>query len=265
MQVVGYETSVRDLSYDPADGVDGEPRPPALFVADDGDVRRVDLAPGAELAFRLRERHCAGSHDGDRHDPCGAAEAPHCPVHASTWLCAQCRGDCQLPLESCREEHAVYLAAFAPATFKVGVTRLWRLPARLREQGADRAAHVHTVSNGRIARSIEAELAESLADRVGVGVKVDGVGSAVDRVAWEGLLDDYAVIEEFEFDYGLDLDSRPLRETMATGRVRGAKGRLVVLDHGGATYAVDLRDLVGYEVAAGGPDPELQSSLGAFG
>jgi hypothetical protein len=38
-----------------------------------------------------------------------------------------------------------------------------------------------------------------------------------------------------------------------------------VLDHAGSTYAVDLRDLVGYEVEEGTVGRDLQSSLGAFG
>ncbi len=43
------------------------------------------------------------------------------------------------------------------------------------------------------------------------------------------------------------------------------KGRVLVLDHRGTTYAVDLRDLVGHELDDGGTDRDLQSSLGAFG
>ncbi len=84
----------------------------------------------------------------------------------------------------CYEEHAVYVAAFAPETFKVGVTKLRRLETRLREQGADRAAHVHTVSNGRIARELEAEIADWLVDRVRTGPKVESLASEVDEAAW---------------------------------------------------------------------------------
>ena len=62
-----------------------------------------------------------------------------------------------------------------------------------------------------------------------------------------------------------NLTGRPVRETIATGTVRGTKGRILVLDHAGSTYAVDLRDLVGYEVEEGTVERDLQSSLGAFG
>ena len=52
---------------------------------------------------------------------------------------------------------------------------------------------------------------------------------------------------------------------MAAGTVRGWKGRVLVLDRGGSTYAVDARALVGYELTDAVPERELQSSLGAFG
>jgi hypothetical protein len=165
----------------------------------------------------------------------------------------------------CVDDHAIYLAAFAPETFKVGVTKAYRLETRLREQGADRGAHVRTVENGRIAREIEAELATGIPDRVRVPAKLAGLDRSVDDAAWAALLDDFDPIETFAFDYGLGLAERPVAETLATGRVRGTKGRLLVLDHGGSTYAVDMRELVGYEVIEGDTDRRLQSSLGAFG
>jgi hypothetical protein len=165
----------------------------------------------------------------------------------------------------CYEDHAVYLAAFAPTTIKVGVTRAWRLDTRLREQGADRAAHLHTVSNGRIARELEAEIATDLTDRVRVPTKMDGLHRSVDEDGWQAVLKEHDPIETFSFDYGLDLDARPVAETLATGTVRGTKGRVAVLDNGGSTYAVDLRDLVGYELEEGTAERDLQSSLGAFG
>ena len=59
-------------------------------------------------------------------------------------------------------------------------------------------------------------------------------------------------------------DERQVAETLASGRVRGTKGRVLILERDGTTYAVDLRDLVGHEVTPGAPDRSLQSSLGAF-
>jgi hypothetical protein len=253
VQIVGYETAAG-----------GETDQAALVTASDGTVSREQLSQGTTLSYTLGERRCAGTIDGQQHVACSNPDSPYCDRHTSRWACARCTGECDLPLETCREEHAVYLAAFAPATFKVGVTRSWRLETRLREQGADRAAHLRTVEDGRIARQIEADIATAVGDRVRVPTKIDGLHRSVDDDAWESLGDEYEPFATFAFDYGLELDERPMGETMATGTVRGTKGRVLVVDHNGSTYAVDLRDLVGYEVRAGETDRKLQSSLGAF-
>jgi hypothetical protein len=251
VQIVGYET-----------GVDGSP---ALLLADDGTVSTAALDPGTELSYALDERHCAGLLDDGTHTPCPRESAPYCDEHTYRWPCARCTGECSLPLESCREEHAIYLAAFAPETFKVGVTRSWRLDTRLREQGADRAAHLRTVADGRVARQIETEIATEVGDRVRVPTKVRGLHESVDDAAWRDLLTEFDPLGTYEFDYGFDLTDRPVAETLASGTVRGVQGRVLVLDNGGSAYAVDMRDLVGYDVSDGDTDRDLQSSLGAFG
>jgi hypothetical protein len=254
VQIVGYETA-------PA----GDCEEAVLLIATDGDVERERLSPGTELSYTLEDRHCAGAIDGESHMACSNPKAPYCDQHTSRWACARCTGNCSLPLETCREEHAVYLAAFAPATFKVGVTRSWRLETRLREQGADRAAHLRTVENGRIARKIEAGIATDVGDRVRVPTKVRGIHRRVDDDNWTTLLSDFNPLATYTFEYDLDLAERPMAETLATGTVRGTKGRVLVLDHNESTYAVDMRNLLGYDVTSGGTDRNLQSSLGAFG
>jgi hypothetical protein len=254
VQLVGYEPSGRGSSLLVSDG-DG----------DGTEVRRLSLEPGEALSYALGSRRCAGVVDDGTHIACNQPSAPYCDVHTSTWICARCTGYCLKDEIDCYQEHAVYIAAFAPDTFKVGVTKLRRLETRLREQGADRAAHVHTVSNGRIARELEAEIAERLVDRVRTGPKVASLAADVDETAWEAALEEFSVIERFEFEYGLDLDARPVRETIASGSVVGVKGRLLVVETGGTTYAVDMRDLIGYEVEAGETARRLQSSLGSFG
>lgn len=239
MQLVGYEP-VPD---------------PAVSFAEHGAVTRVALEPGRELSYRLTDRHCAGTVQGDSHEPCPEAQAPFCEVHTVPWSIAS-NADSD-------EEHAVYLAAFAPATFKVGVTRTWRLETRLREQGADRAAHVFTVPDGRVARDVERDLAVDLPEQVRVETKIGGFDREVDTEAWESLLGEYEVRRRFTFDYGLELAGQPVAETMLAGTVRGVKGRVLVLDRDETTYAVDLRDLLGYEVEEGAPR-DAQVSLGAW-
>ncbi|MEF8779595.1 MAG: DUF2797 domain-containing protein [Haloferacaceae archaeon] len=260
MQIVGYAT-------DAGEGTAG-----LLFSDGDGaEPEFRSLAPGTELSHTLGDRRCAGTVHAGEHVACDAEAAPYCSQHDHTWVCARCTGTCLKDEMDCHEEHAIYLAAFAPDRFKVGVTRLWRLETRLREQGADRAAHVRTVKNGRIARELEAgiaareDLPAPISDSVRVAVKRRGLGRDVDADAWRRLQAAFDPRETFEFEYGLDLAKRPVAETMLTGTVRGTKGRILVLDRGGSTYAVDLRDLVGHEVGSGRSPRDRQSSLGAFG
>jgi len=253
VQIVGYETAAG-----------AESARPALLVAADGTVDREPLASGRELDYRLGERHCAGTVDSDRHTACGNDGVPYCSAHTDRWACARCRGDCDRPLPSCREEHAVYLAAFAPETFKVGVTRSWRLERRLREQGADRGAHLRTVADGKIARRIEADIATDVGDRVRMPAKIGSLHRQVSAAAWQDLLSAYDVRSTYTFEYGLDLAERPVVETVLTGTVRGTKGRALVLENQGTAYAVDMRDLVGHELVDGGTERALQSSLGSF-
>ncbi len=252
MQLVGYEPSGRGA---------------ALLVSDgDGrEVRRASLEAGADLEFGLGDRRCAGSIDSRGvHHACDRPEAPYCEYHTTDWVCARCTGTCLKDEMDCYEPHAVYLAAFAPDTVKVGVTRAERLETRLREQGADRGAHIHTVSNGRIARELEAGIAEEFTDRVRIPTKRAGLAAAVDADRWEGALAEFDVIDRFAFDYGLELAARPVAETIAAGTVRGLKGRLLVVERGATTYAVDMRELVGYEAERGADKRRLQSSLGSF-
>ncbi|MFQ3319626.1 MAG: hypothetical protein ACI8UR_002303 [Natronomonas sp.] len=255
MQVVGYDSGA------------GAERPAVLLVAHDGVVEREPLEPGRDLSYTLGDRRCAGTLDGTTHISCENPTAPYCDSHDSTWVCARCTGTCLKAEMDCHQEHAIYLAAFAPDTFKVGVTKLPRLETRLREQGADCGAHIRTVANGRIAREIESEIAADvpIPDAVRVPTKIDGLGRAVDEAAWARLLDSFEVLGVDSFEYGLDLDAAPVAETLASGTVRGTKGRVLVLERDGGTFAVDMRDLVGYELREGSSSRELQSSLGAFG
>ncbi|MFB6085799.1 MAG: DUF2797 domain-containing protein [Halodesulfurarchaeum sp.] len=251
MQIVGYES--------------GRPREPAaLHLAADGEVQKERLVRGRELSFALDERHCAGRKVDSTHESCATETAPYCEVHTTRWPCAHCRGQCAMPIETCHEEHAIYLAAFEPDRYKVGVTRSWRLETRLTEQGARRAAHIRTVENGRTARQIEAEIATDVPDRLTQAAKIEGLGRSLDVDAWEEFLEPFGVIETFAFDYGLDLDRQPIPTTMAIGRIRGSRGRILVLERGETTYAVDLKALVGYEITDGGSDRDRQASLGAF-
>lgn len=251
MQIVGYDTAAGD-------------GPAALVIAEEGEIDRYPLQQGEELSFALETRHCAGAVDGETHRSCSQPDAPYCDRHETHWPCARCSGNCAMPVEACHEEHAVYLAGFAPDTVKVGVTRTWRLETRLREQGADRGAHIRTVKNGRIARQLEADLAERFPDRVRVPEKIASLPESLDVDRWQAVLEEFDPIEVCEFNDDLSLSRRPVPETIASGTVRGTKGRVLVLELSETVYAVDLRDLVGFDVTEASSTRSLQSSFGTF-
>ncbi len=266
MQIVGYRTDPTDpgLFVSDAAVAQSDASGDDVAAATTGSVEFVPLAAETDLSYTLGERHCAGTITDVGHRPCRESRAPYCHQHSHTWVCARCTGTCLKDEMDCHDRHAIYLAAFAPDAFKVGVTRLSRLERRLREQGADRGAHVRTVENGRIAREIEAGIAEGIPDRIRLPTKRAGLAAEVDGTAWDTLLEGFDPIDTYAFAYGLGLTERPLSETIATGTVRGVKGRILVLDHADSTYAVDMRDLVGHEITAGATERSLQSSLGAF-
>ena len=249
MQVVGYR--VRAGPTESGERQD----PPAVLVAEAGKTRWITLSAETSVAHGLGSRHCAGDVGEDGHTQCDRSRSPYCRIH-------------ERPLYdpgTSEETHAVYLAAFAPDLFKVGITKRWRLETRLREQGADRGALGYTVTDGTVALQVEADVDEDprLTQRVRVSQKREGLHQSVEDDSWEAILGDFQVSDRFEFDYGLDLADRPVPETILSGTVLGVKGRILVLEHGQTAYAVDLRDLVGYDLETEGP-AQLQSSLGAY-
>lgn len=252
MQVVDYETT-------PV----GEHDEAALWIAQEGHAERVALNSGATLAYGLGTRHCAGVRDGSNHDACSHPDAPSCDSHTSLWACARCTGNCDRPLATCHEEHAIYLAAFAPDIIKVGVTRSWRLETRLREQGADRGAHLATVADGKLARQREAAIAATITDRVRVPTKIRGLHLDVDESVWQETISEFEPLATFAFEYGFSLAEQPMAETLASGTVVGVQGRVLVVERAGTSYAVNLRDLVGYELTET-DERALQSSFTAF-
>jgi hypothetical protein len=237
---------------------------PALLLAARGEVSRQALTPGTKLDYTVGDRWCAGAVSDGEHHRCDDPRAPYCPAHTDTWVCATCTGDCGKPIENCDRTHQLYLAAFAPDTFKVGVTRAGRLADRLREQGADVGAHIGTFADGRLARQREAVLARTIGDVVRTSTKMEGLHRTVDRDAWSERLAAFDPETTYDLEYDLDLRDRPVRETLASGRVRGTKGRILVVERAGGTYAVDLRDLLGHELQEGASSRTLQSNLGAF-
>lgn len=259
MQIVGYDAS---------NPTTNPPEPAVVYLADTaGSIELLELSPGTTLSYSLETRHCAGSIEEDGvHTRCENPAAPYCTQHETVWQCAICRGDCSKPLPACDEPHAIYLAAFAPDIFKVGVTREWRLVERLTEQGADRGVLLNTVSDGRIARQRERELSSTtdLIERVRADRKREGFAADVDESAWSSVVEQFSTHRQFTFDYGVSAQHEPLSDVLLHGDVQATKGRFILLDVDGTEYAVDMKNLLGWELQQAEPDTVHQSSFGTF-
>ena len=263
MQIIGYESGLEGLEYDIVNGLENEPEPPSILIGDKNEVKKIHLVKGEKIDYSLKNRHCAGRISEGIHEYCGNEKSPYCENHISNWVCARCTGNCDLPIANCKETHAVYIAAFSPSIFKVGVTRMPRLITRLREQGARKAAHIETVSNGRTARQIERRIASGMKDRVIAKEKLNGLGQNVNGQKWELTMSEFKPAKIFDFSYGFKLDYPPIPAKILSGEIVGVDGRFLVLKISKDNYAVDLRAITGYEIEKGNKKGEisLQSSL----
>tara|TARA_A100001037_G_scaffold306560_1_gene352683 strand:- start:8095 stop:8898 length:804 start_codon:yes stop_codon:yes gene_type:complete len=264
VQIVGFESGLEGIEYDLVEGTSSEPEAPHLIIANRGELERIRLNRGETIRYKLLERSCAGEIENGKHQACGERKAPYCTTHINDWLCARCTGNCDLPLPTCKQVHAVYIAGFPPSTFKVGVTRMSRLITRLKEQGARKAAHIETVSNGRTARQIERGIADKIKDRVISKEKINGIGQYVNEEEWEKIIENYKTVKTFDLEYGFELEYPPIPTVMLSGEIVGVEGRFLVLKVSNDNYAVDLRDLIGYEIEQdkGSGEMSLQASLG---
>ena len=136
-----------------------------------------------------------------------------------------------------------------------------RLITRLKEQGARKAAHIETVSNGRTARQIERGIADKIKDRVISKEKINGIGQYVSEKEWNTIIADYKTVKTFDLEYGFELEYPPIPAVILSGEIIGIEGRFLILKISNDNYAVDLRDLIGYEIEEGNQEISLQTSL----
>lgn len=242
------------------------------FIASPGP-QLIDIS--SQIALTLTGRGCAGRWEGETYLQCDSPVAPFCPrCSAVADACVICRGECRKPEKTCIEEHSVYLAVFAPATIKVGVSRTWRLETRLDEQGADEGFEIARFPDGEAARKLERAVSARFPDRLGFAEKI-GVGG-VDPGAIDAVVAEFSPIRRFSFSrFPGPLEAAPIvlkpRVGMAvSGRVQGIKGQALVLEKHDTLYALNLDSLVGFDCADRGSretlakKERLQVSLSGF-
>ncbi len=235
----------------------------ALLLAEDGSVTTERLDPNTDLSYTLGERHCAGAVDGDhiftatmtlrrtaRNTPT-SGRVPAVPVTAS------------IPSSTCVEEHAVHRRRSRRMS-SVGSPDPGGRKHALREQGATRpptsGPSPTAVSPDRsrptspLSWATGSEFPRRYRDSTSPSTRLVGVA-----------LCSRTTVATYDFEYDLPISDRPMAETLATGTVRGTKGRVAVLENNGSVYAVDLRQLVGYALPTAGLDQGSIIDLGAFG
>lgn len=118
-----------------------------------------------EFSITLGEKHCIGFLRQGRHVQCPeqrkidyGSNCSACKLEDDFFMCMPCTGETCINTkrrDACREEHYfIYLAAF-DSVLKVGISFESRLQIRLVEQGADMAARIGYVRDGKEARAVE--------------------------------------------------------------------------------------------------------------
>jgi len=248
MRIIGYSSPEKVLVVSPGPGA-------------------IDISE--EVALTLGRRGCAGRWEGEEYVPCDSAEAPLCARcgGGAPDPCVACRGECRKPEKTCREEHSVYLAVFAPGAIKVGVSRTWRLERRLAEQGADAGCEIGRFPDGEAARRVEASLRAQYPDRMAFEDKLAS-GPVDDVVA--AITEQYSPQRTQKFaHFKGELWMKPIvikpREGLAIGgRTVGVKGQALVIEKLGTLYVLNLDSLVGYDVELKKGRQSLQSSLNTY-
>lgn len=230
--------------------------------------QRVEL--DGELCFTFQERGCAGTYVDGMYIPCDSKSAPFCERCEPLDYCMICRGECLKLNKDCLQEHAVYLAYFAPDNIKVGVTRASRLKDRLREQGADLGAVLAIFPDGQRARQEEHQRSQNIPAMVSTEAKIAGLNKNPNMRVWKMVLESFGITHDISLDFFSEpLWMRPLplsvqKGTTITGRVVGLKGPVMVLEKFDTLYALNCNSLIGYDIGFEPGPVNLQASLRAF-
>ena len=230
--------------------------------------QRIEL--DGEICFTFHERGCAGTMVDGKYIPCDSDSAPFCERCEPLDYCVICRGDCLKPNKDCFQEHAVYLAYFAPDNIKVGVTRASRLEDRLREQGADLGAVLAIFPDGQRARQEEHQISQNIPSTVSTEAKIAGLNRKPNMRVWKKVIESFGISRDIALDFFSEpLWMRPLQLSMhegttVTGRVVGLKGNVLVLEKFDTLYALNCYSLIGYDIGFEPGPVNLQASLRAF-
>lgn len=251
-----------------------------FLLARQGDaVFRLKLFQ-QDFSVTLGEKHCIGFLRDGRHAPCPenrkldyGSNCSSCKLEDDFFMCMPCTGETCINAkrrDACREEnYFIYLAAF-DSVLKVGISFENRLQIRLVEQGADMAARIGYVRDGKDARSVEQWLMHHLkiTDRMkgtdkhallfgnpnNAAPRMLAALKALRKQAFDWLLEKpeiYDLRQYYRLERVLHQPSYlPLEDGKSIeGQVVAAKGNLIIFRTGQGFVAVNAHDMIGRKMA----------------
>lgn len=240
---------------------------PRLILDSGNEIELFDQ----KLDIKLGKKSCTGSVINGVHRSCSVVteewKCTSCMEKDDYFSCISCRGECMNPKQrmSCMKNiYNIYLACFGEHV-KVGISIGFRLRERLIEQGADFAAKIMTMKDGKVVRKHE-NMIRSIAgieDRIHGNDKMKNIvidpnttlkklTSVLDSVSKKIEIHE-PEIYDFRSFYRLNelmqnpaaID--PTSGMHISGNVIGAKGNIIVLNNGGYK-AVNAHRLIGYHL-----------------
>ena len=250
---------------------------PFLFAKDENEIKRIPLLSNT-FSLSVGRRTCIGHfHDG-RHVSCpnrreigGEWHCNECKLNDDFFLCMKCTGEeCinDKQRSSCEVNmYFVYLAAFN-SLLKVGISYHFRLLERLIEQGADFAAKIAAVKDGKEVRRVEQEIKNylNIQDKVAGDEKyrmlfgnpnlaVANIVQAISNLRNNGVSKYMVPPEVYDLRSYYRLNNVPympgklhIKDNMnLSGQCVAAKGNILVFKDSNF-FSVNAHDLIGREI-----------------
>lgn len=245
------------------------------------DGTRVEIM-GKQMTMRVGAKRCIGYARNGAHQPCphnalasNGYYCNYCRVSDDFFLCVKCNGsECinRKQRAGCEKaQYFVYLASFS-GLIKVGISQQHRFLERLVEQGADFAAKICQVKDGKEVRLVENRIREelSIVDSVTGKEKnallfadpnaaISSMLAAVRSVRSNGFAQHLIDTEIYDLRHYYGLDGvaikpqyKELHDGMQlSGRVAAVKGNLIIMEFAESANsfsAINAHSLVGRDV-----------------
>ena len=254
---------------------------PFLFFINGSGLEKLSLFD-TQLNMSFGKRRCTGFFSDGKYSICpsqaqveGGYNCASCRIRDIFFLCMQCDGsECinQKRREACKEEsYFVYLVSFG-SLIKVGISNEFRFMERMIEQGADIAAKIARVKDGKTVREIETGIMKYLGiiDRITGPTKNNNLFSKPNE-SMKRLSACLTMLRESKFkEFLIEPEIYDLRKhyrlhnvpfppslmsikdgSSLSGTVVAAKGNILVLNSAHNFYSVNAHELIGRTVTTG--------------